>query len=88
VAGVYGGLDGHCGTPTTNGEHVDFTVLTATHHTLPFDTQVRVFHPGSLIVRINDRGPFVRGRDLDLSPAAARAIGLADLGSVTMALKR
>jgi rare lipoprotein A len=88
VASVYGGADGHCGTPTANGEHVDCTALTAAHRTLPFGTQVKVCHHGCVIVRINDRGPFVRGRDIDLSPAAARAIGLTDLGQVTIALER
>jgi rare lipoprotein A (peptidoglycan hydrolase) len=58
------------GTPTANGEHVDCTALTAAHRTLPC----------CVTVRINDRGPFVRGRDIDLTPAAARAIGLEDLG--------
>jgi rare lipoprotein A len=88
VASVYGGADGHCGTPTANGEHVDCKALTAAHRTLPFGTQVKVCHHGCVIVRINDRGPFVRGRDIDLSPAAARAIGLTDLGQVTIALER
>jgi rare lipoprotein A len=88
VASVYGGADGHCGTPTANGEHVDCTALTAAHRALPFGAQVKVCHHGCVIVRINDRGPFVRGRDIDLTPAAARAIGLADLGRVTIALER
>jgi rare lipoprotein A len=88
VASVYGGADGHCRTPTANGEHVDCTALTAAHRTLPFGTQVKVCHHGCVIVRINDRGPFVRGRDIDLTPAAARAIGLTDLGQVTIALER
>jgi rare lipoprotein A len=51
---------------------------------LPFGTRVRVCHSGCVIVRINDRGPWVRGRDIDLSPAAARAIGLDSIGNVTM----
>jgi rare lipoprotein A (peptidoglycan hydrolase) len=67
-------------TPTANGEHVDCTALTAAHRTLPFGTQVKVCHHGCVTVQINDRGPFVRGRDIDLTPAAARAIGLEDLG--------
>jgi rare lipoprotein A len=88
VASVYGGTDGHCGTSTANGEHVDCTALTAVHCTLPFGAQVKVCHHGCVIVRINDRGPFVCGRDIDLTPAAARAIGLEDLGSVMIALER
>jgi rare lipoprotein A len=87
VASVYGGADGHCGTLTANGEHVNCTALTAAHRTLPFGTRVKVCHQGYVIVRINDRGPFVRGRDIDLTPAAAHAIDLADLGQVTIALE-
>jgi rare lipoprotein A len=49
---------------------------------------VKVCHHGCVVVRINDRGPFVRGRQIDLTPAAARAIGLDDLGQVTLALER
>ena len=53
----------------------------------PFGSQVKVCHNGCVIVRINDRGPFVRGRHIDLTPAAARAIGLDDVGQVTLALE-
>jgi rare lipoprotein A len=84
MASVYGGRDGHCGSRTANGERVDCAAMTATHRRLPFGTRVRVCHSGCVIVRINDRGPFVRGRDIDLSPAAARAIGLDSLGQVTI----
>ena len=58
--------------------------LTAAHRTLAFGTRVRVCHSGCVTVRINDRGPWVRGRHIDLSPAAARAIGLSQTGRVTM----
>jgi rare lipoprotein A len=88
VASVYGGADGFCGTRTANGEHVNCAAMTAAHRTLPFDTKVKVCHHGCVVVRINDRGPFVRGRDIDLTPAAARAIGLDDVGHVTTALER
>jgi rare lipoprotein A len=84
MASVYGGHDGHCGTRTANGERVNCAALTAAHRRLPFGTRVRVCHSGCVIVRINDRGPFVRGRDIDLSPAAARAIGLDSIGHVTL----
>jgi len=60
--------------------------LTAAHRTLPFGTKLRVSHGGrSVVVTINDRGPFVRGRVLDLSTAAARVVGLtgAGVGRVT-----
>jgi rare lipoprotein A len=88
VASVYGGPDGRCGGPTANGERVNCAAMTAAHRTLPFGTEVKVCHHGCVVVRINDRGPFVRGRHIDLMPAAARAIGLDDVGQVTMALER
>ena len=59
--------------------------LTAAHRSLPFGTRVRVSNPRtgvSVVVIINDRGPFTRGRDIDLSRGAARAIGLTDVGRV------
>jgi hypothetical protein len=56
----------------------------AAHRRLPFGTRVRVCHNRCVTVRINDRGPFVRGRDIDLSPAAARAVGLGGTGHVTI----
>jgi rare lipoprotein A len=61
--------------------------LTAAHPSLPFGTKVRVTnrHTGrSVIVRINDRGPFVKGRVIDLSPAAAKAIGVGGIGQVSL----
>jgi rare lipoprotein A len=57
--------------------------LTAAHRTLPFGTRLQVSDPKSgrsVIVTVNDRGPFVRGRVLDLSPAAARALGMIGRG--------
>jgi rare lipoprotein A len=77
VASIYGGSDGLCGSRTANGEHLNCAAMTAAHRTWPFGTLVRVCH-------INDRGPFVRGRHIDLSPAAARAIGLHQTGTVTL----
>ena len=88
VASVYGGADGRCGSRTANGERLNCAAMTAGHRTLPFGTEVKVCHHGCVVVRINDRGPFVSGRHIDLSPAAARAIGLDDVGHVTMALQR
>ena len=88
VASIYGGPDGRCGSLTANGEPVNCTAMTAAHRTLPFGAEVKLCHHGCVIVRINDRGPFVRGRHIDLTPAAARAIGLDDVGHVTMALER
>ena len=84
MASVYGGRDGFCGSRTANGERVNCSAMTAAHRRLPFGTRVRVCHSRCVIVRINDRGPFVRGRDIDLSPAAARAIGVGSTGHVTI----
>jgi rare lipoprotein A len=61
--------------------------MTAAHRTLPFGTRVTVTNRRtgkSVVVRINDRGPFVSGRVIDLSPAAARAIGGGDLTQVSL----
>jgi len=61
--------------------------LTAAHRTLPLGTKVKVTNKSnghSVVVTINDRGPFVRGRIIDLSPAAARALGFSGLTHVTV----
>ena len=71
TASVYGGRDGYCGSRTANGERVNCSAMTADHRRLPFGTRVRVCHGRCVTVRINDRGPWVRGRDIDLSPEAA-----------------
>jgi len=74
------------GSRTASGQRFNQNAMTAAHRTLPFGTKVRVTHRGqSVVVTINDRGPFVRGRVLDLSTGAARAIGLnrAGVGHVT-----
>ena len=84
MASVYGGRDGYCGSRTANGERVNCSAMTAAHRRLPFGTRVRVCHGRCVTVRINDRGPWVRGRDIDLTPAAARAIGLGGTGHVTV----
>lgn len=61
---------------TASGEKFNPNALTAAHRTLPFGTKVKITHKGkSVIVRINDRGPYSRGRSIDLSRAAARHIG-------------
>jgi len=86
IASIYGGSDGLCGHRTANGERLNCTGLTAAHRTLPFGTLVVVCHSGCVTVRINDRGPWVRGRNIDLSPAAARAIGLYKTGHVSMSV--
>jgi len=84
-ASVYGGSDGLCGNKTASGEKFNCEALTAAHKTLAFGTRVQVTYKGkSIVVRINDRGPFVGGRIIDLSPAAARALGIRGLGTVTL----
>ena len=84
VASIYGGPGGLCGSRTANGERVNCAAMTAAHRTLPFGTMLKVCHNGCVVVRINDRGPFVAGRHIDLTPAAARAIGLHDTGRVSL----
>jgi rare lipoprotein A len=67
------------GSKTANGERFNPHGLTAAHRSLPFGTKVKVMNVRtgrSVVVRINDRGPFVRGRVIDLAFGAARAIGL------------
>ena len=77
----------YSGGRTANGERADANGMTAAHKTLPFGTLVRVTHQRSgrsVIVRINDRGPFVAGRVIDVTPAAARALGFSGLAPVTL----
>src|SRR5947208_14165733 len=73
------------GRKTASGERFNARGLTAAHRTLKFGTRVRVTHlrtGRSVIVRINDRGPFVRSRIIDLSYGAAKAVGLRGTGKV------
>jgi rare lipoprotein A len=83
IASIYsGGL-------TANGEHARASGLTAAHRTLPFGTMVRVTNQRSgrsVVVRINDRGPFIRGRVIDVMPAAAHVLGFSGLAPVTLAV--
>ena len=67
---------GFHGNLTANGEVYDQMGLTAAHKTLPFGTRLRVCYQGCVNVRINDRGPYIGSRELDLSKGAAEAIGL------------
>jgi len=74
-----------------SGEKFNPGAMTAAHRTLPFGTRVRVTNSGngrSIIVRINDRGPLVKGRVIDLSSGAARAIGMGSTGNVRMEVIR
>ena len=89
VASVYGGSDGLCGELTASGEQFNCSALTAAHKTLAFGTRVRVTYKGrSVVVVINDRGPYYGSRIIDLSPAAAAAIGLNGIGLVTIEVLR
>jgi len=81
IASVYSGGR------TANGETARASGMTAAHRTLPFGTLVRVTHRHtgrSVVVRINDRGPFVRGRVIDVTPAAAHALGFSGLAPVSL----
>jgi rare lipoprotein A len=83
MASYYGN---ESGSKTASGQRFNQNAMTAAHRSLPFGTKLRVTHGGrSVIVTINDRGPFIRGRVLDLSTGAARAVGLtgAGVGRVT-----
>jgi|Deesub1362B_J571_1020462.scaffolds.fasta_scaffold00006_286 rare lipoprotein A len=83
------GADFH-GRPTSSKEIFNMYDLTAAHRTLPFGTRVMVINlknGKSVVVRINDRGPFVRGRIIDLSYAAARAIDMVKDGVVPVRLE-
>jgi rare lipoprotein A len=77
----------YSGEKTANGEYAHASRLTAAHRSLPFGTLVRVTNKRngrSVVVRINDRGPFVRGRVIDLTPAGARAIQFSGLTPVSL----
>ena len=71
---------GFHGNLTANGERYDMHGISAAHQTLPFGTKLRVCYDGCVDVRINDRGPYIGARELDLSRGAANAIGLINPG--------
>lgn len=78
------------GKKTASGEKFNMYALTAAHKTLPFGTRVRVTNLAngkSVVVKINDRGPFVKGRIIDLSYAAAKKISLVGMGVVKVRLE-
>ena len=78
MASFYGN---ESGSKTASGQRFNQNALTAAHRSLPFGTKLRVTHGSrSVVVTINDRGPFVHGRVLDLSTAAAREVGLTSAG--------
>jgi len=78
MASYYGN---ESGSRTASGQRMNASAMTAAHRSLPFGTKLRVTHGDrSVVVTINDRGPFIRGRVLDLSTGAARVIGLTGAG--------
>jgi rare lipoprotein A len=84
VASIY---DRSSGKDTASGEALNESALTAAHRTLPMNTVVAVTNDQTgrkTLVRINDRGPFVHGRIIDLTPAAARALGVDGLARVSL----
>lgn len=86
IASHYGAESGK---RTANGEAFDGTGMTAAHKTLPFGTRLRVTYRGrAVVVRVNDRGPYVRGRSLDLSTAAARKLGMVRAGVAKVCITR
>ena len=78
LASWYG--PGFNGNLTANGERYDMYGISAAHKTLPFGTRLRVCYQGCVDVSINDRGPYIGSRELDLSYGAAKAIGLIEPG--------
>jgi rare lipoprotein A len=83
MASFYGN---ESGSKTASGQRFNQNAMTCAHRSLPFGTRLRVTHRGqSVVVTVNDRGPFIKGRVLDLSTGAARAVGLtgAGVGHVT-----
>ena len=86
-SGIASTSDRSSGKDTASGETLNESALTAAHRTLPLNTIVEVTNSRTgqkTLVRINDRGPFVGGRIIDLTPAAARALGVDGLASVSL----
>jgi rare lipoprotein A len=84
IASVY---SHESGSGTASGQKLNREALTAAHPTLPFGSEVKVTNKSngrSVVVTINDRGPFVRGRLIDVTPAAARVLGFSGLTQVTL----
>ena len=78
------------GNPTANGEIFNPEEMTAAHKSLPFNTRVKVVDLDtgrSVVVRINDRGPFIQGRIIDLSRKAAERLGIIGSGTAEVGLK-
>ena len=89
VASWYG--QKYHGRQTASGEVFDMNDLTAAHKSLPFGTRLRVTHESnsrSVVVEVNDRGPFIAGRDLDLSYGAAKELGMVEQGVARVKIER
>lgn len=89
-ASYYGEGDGLSGKKTASGEKFNPESLTAAHKTLPFGTKVEVKNPENgkkVTVRVNDRGPFTKGRQLDVSAKAAKELGIKDKGVTPVEMK-
>jgi rare lipoprotein A len=87
VSGIASVYDRSSGKQTASGEQLDEHALTAAHRSLPFGTVVRVKNNRNgreALVRINDRGPFVRGRIIDLTPSAAKVLGFSGTADVSL----
>jgi rare lipoprotein A len=81
----------HAGERTASGERYDPEALTAAHPSLPFGARLKVTNLAngrSVVVRVNDRGPYLRGRTVDLSLAAARALGAIGEGVARVRIER
>ncbi|HET6331446.1 MAG TPA: septal ring lytic transglycosylase RlpA family protein [Holophagaceae bacterium] len=90
TASWYGGGDGFAGKPTASGEIFDPSQLTAAHKTLPLGTWLEVEELNNhrkVLVKVNDRGPFIRGRILDLSKAAAERLGMLGTGTAEVRIR-
>lgn len=88
IASWYG--PGFHGRRTANGETYNMEAMTAAHKSLPFGTKVEVTNEANgktVTVRINDRGPYVKGRVIDLSHAAAKQLGMIGAGTASVALR-
>ncbi len=87
IASVYSGKPSEGGSQASNGDRIDPKALTAAHKTLAFNSLVAVTNlknQRTIIVRINDRGPYRKGRILDVTPAGARLLGFNGLARVTV----
>jgi rare lipoprotein A len=89
IASYYAGE--HHGRRTASGERFNMHAMTAAHRSAPFGTRLQVTNLAngrSVVVRVNDRGPFVRGRIVDVSSGAARALGMKGAGTARVRIAR